>query len=80
MKPHPAMLVHACQTLGILTGQAVFVGDSGADVAAARAAPMPVLLAGWGYDPTAGEGELMPDAILRDVWDVVLWVSQGIDR
>ena len=80
MKPHPAMLVHACQTLGILTGQAVFVGDSGADVAAARAAPMPVLLAGWGYDPTAGEGELVPDAILRDVWDVVLWVSQGIDR
>ena len=80
MKPHPAMLVHACEVLGILTGQAAFVGDSRTDVAAARAARMPVLLAGWGYDPTAGEGNVMPDVILRDVRDIVLWVSPGIDR
>ena len=80
MKPHPAMLVYACKALGILPGQAVFVGDSRTDVAAARAARMPVLLAGWGYDPTAREGDVMPDAILHDVRDVVRWVSPGIDR
>ena len=55
----------------------MFVGDSGTDLVAARAAPMPVLLAGWGYDPTAGEGDVVPDAILRDARDVMLWVSRG---
>ncbi len=49
MKPHPEPLLHACRAMGTDSALCVLVGDSGVDVAAALAAPMPVYIVRYGY-------------------------------
>jgi phosphoglycolate phosphatase len=61
LKPEPGLLLHACAALGIDPGDAVFVGDSENDVAAARAAGMPIVAVAGGYT------ELTPEALGADV-------------
>jgi N-acetyl-D-muramate 6-phosphate phosphatase len=58
VKPDPDMLLAACVELALAPEQCVYVGDDRRDVAAARAAAMPVVSAAWGYlgvgeDPAA---------------------------
>ena len=48
-KPHPGMLLHACQRLGVDIARTLMVGDSANDAESARAAGCPVLLMTWGY-------------------------------
>jgi phosphoglycolate phosphatase len=48
-KPHPGMLLHACEQLGVEIGHALMIGDSANDAQSARAAGCPVLLMTWGY-------------------------------
>lgn len=54
-KPDPALLRRACALLGTVPEASLMVGDSAADVAAARAAPMPVLVVAHGYTQTRPE-------------------------
>jgi phosphoglycolate phosphatase len=63
-KPHPDSLLHAAQSLGIAPNKTLYVGDDARDVQAARAAGMPVIVAGYGY---LGDG---PPA--------ALWGADGI--
>jgi phosphoglycolate phosphatase len=66
-KPAPDALLRACAALGLAAADCVYVGDDQRDVAAARAAGMPVLAAAWGY---VGYGEPVEswnaDAILHE--------------
>ena len=48
-KPFPDPLLHAIDKLGVPAQYALYVGDDERDVQAARAAGMPVLVAGYGY-------------------------------
>jgi phosphoglycolate phosphatase len=48
-KPDPAPLVHAAGVLGLDIGQCIYVGDSGADRAAAEAAGMTLVRVPYGY-------------------------------
>jgi phosphoglycolate phosphatase len=48
-KPAPGLLLLACERLGLVPGEVVFVGDSENDVDAARAAGMPVIAVRGGY-------------------------------
>ena len=48
-KPHPLPLLTCLEELGTRPGDAVMIGDSGADVGAARAAGVPVVLVPDGY-------------------------------
>ena len=48
-KPDPLPLLTCLEELGVLPENAVMVGDSGADVGAARAAKVPVILVPDGY-------------------------------
>ena len=48
-KPFPEPLLFAAQKLGVKPSDALYVGDDERDVQAARAAGMPVLVAGYGY-------------------------------
>ena len=48
-KPHPDPLLHAARELDIAPAEALYVGDDVRDVQAARAAGMPVIVAGYGY-------------------------------
>ncbi len=53
-KPDPLPLLHACEQAGVPPTRALYVGDAEIDVRAARAAGMPVAIAGFGYAPGAG--------------------------
>lgn len=53
LKPAGDMILQVLADLGAEAGHAVMVGDSKADVGAARAAGMPVVLMSYGY--TGGE-------------------------
>jgi phosphoglycolate phosphatase len=48
-KPHPAPLLHACERIGLVAGDCLYVGDAERDVEAARNASMPCLVARYGY-------------------------------
>lgn len=48
-KPFPDPLIHAAQALAIRPDAILYVGDDERDVQAARAAGMPVIVAGYGY-------------------------------
>lgn len=60
-KPAPDLLLATLATMGARPTDAVMVGDSEADVAAARAAGVPVVAVGYGYSAVPAE-ELGADA------------------
>lgn len=68
-KPHPAMLAAALEALGVRPDDCVMVGDSSADVGAARAAKMPVIAVSFGYSRTPAR-ELGADLIIDSLADI----------
>ena len=65
-KPHPAMLQHACNALGVLPARALMVGDSSNDAASARAAGCPVVLMTYGYSEGVPVDTLDCDGLLSN--------------
>ncbi|GHA73668.1 phosphoglycolate phosphatase [Cognatilysobacter bugurensis] len=79
-KPDPAPLLVAAERIGVAPASCVYVGDDERDIAAARAAGMPSVVALWGYrlsedDPIAWRGDvLVEDAVdlcSADAWPAV---------
>jgi phosphoglycolate phosphatase len=68
-KPHADHLLAAVAAAGGVAGRALMVGDSAADVGAARAAGAPVLLYAFGYTDTAPE-LLSADAVFTHYLDL----------
>jgi phosphoglycolate phosphatase len=68
-KPHPLPLLTCLEELGTKPGDAVMIGDSGADVGAARAAGVPVILVPDGYTgvPAASLGA---DYVVGSITDI----------
>ncbi len=66
-KPAPYLLLEACRRLGIAPAELLFVGDSGLDVAAARAARCPVVLVAYGYNRGVAPADAGADAIVNDI-------------
>ncbi|MGN6701552.1 MAG: phosphoglycolate phosphatase [Burkholderiaceae bacterium] len=64
MKPHPAPLLDACLQLGVAPTHGAMVGDSEVDVAAGRAAGMPVYIVRYGYPGAGGLEALHPDRFI----------------
>lgn len=48
-KPHPGPLLRACETMDLLPGDCLYVGDAARDIQAARAARMDAVVALYGY-------------------------------
>ncbi len=65
-KPHPLPLQTCLEELETSPGQAIMIGDSGADVGAARAAGVPVFLVPDGYTGVPAE-TLGADFVLNDL-------------
>lgn len=63
-KPDPLPLRHACEEVGVPPARAVMVGDSAADINAARAAGMPVIAVSYGYNQGRNVRELNPDWVV----------------
>ena len=81
-KPFPDSLLHAASLLGVAPARTLYVGDDERDVQAARAAGMPVIVAGYGY---LGEDRAPSlwgaDAIMESVGEIETWVrNQSAER
>jgi phosphoglycolate phosphatase len=72
-KPHPDHLIGAIRLAGGDRGRAIMIGDSAVDIAAARAADVPVIGVSFGYTETPVR-ELSPDAVIdsyAELWPAV---------
>lgn len=70
-KPAPDSLQLALARTGVAASRAVYVGDDARDIAAARAAGVPGIAAGWGYiSPGLAIGDWGADAIAASVDDL----------
>ena len=63
-KPDPLPLLETCRALGVAPHEALMVGDSSNDAAAARAAGCPVVLVRHGYNHGEPVEAAAPDAVL----------------
>ena len=68
-KPAPDMLLAALDAMGAARGRAVMVGDGAADVAAARAAGLPVVIVRGGYGAEPAE-DFKPDLVIDGLADL----------
>lgn len=62
-KPHPLPLQTCLEEMGVNRSRAVMIGDSAADLGAARAVGIPVVLVTFGYSPEP-VANLNPDALI----------------
>jgi phosphoglycolate phosphatase len=75
-KPYPDSLLFAAGKLGVAPATALYVGDDERDVQAARAAGMPVLVAGYGYLGDGPPAEAWgADAIVDSVPGIGRWLA-----
>lgn len=65
-RPKPAAdpILLACEQLGLVPAEALFVGDSPTDVAGARAAGCPVVCVSYGYSHGIAPAQLGADAVI----------------
>jgi len=75
-KPHPLPLHTCLQELGVQADQALMVGDSGADVGAARAAGVTVILVPDGYTGVSAES-LGADHVIPNLADIPGWIGSS---
>ena len=80
-KPHPDPLLFAARTMSVAPASTLYVGDDERDVQAARAAGMPVVIAGYGYlgdgPPPATWGA---DGILGSPLELDAWIARSLER
>lgn len=75
-KPDPASILLAVERLGVQPGEVVFVGDSSADMVAARAAGALAVAAGWGHQTPGIPAEAI-DVVAATPADVARIVAGG---
>jgi len=73
-KPHPLPLLETLRALDVQPEEALMVGDSAADVGAARSAGVTVVLVPDGYTG-APAGSLGADHVLGNLADLPIWVG-----
>ncbi len=66
-KPDPMQLQYICAKLGVLESQAILVGDSNTDIAAARAAGCSIVTVPYGYNQGKPIVANTVDAIINDL-------------
>ncbi len=70
-KPDPAPLLHAAEFFGCDPGNALMIGDSVSDVAAARAAGFQIVCMSYGYNHGVDIREAGPDAVLDSMDEII---------
>jgi phosphoglycolate phosphatase len=80
MKPDPEPLLHACRSLQAHPGHCVLVGDSHVDVAAARAARMPVVIVRYGYPGAGGHEAMQCDGFIDSLEELAAMFRADVAR
>ncbi len=70
-KPGPAMLLRACERLGVQPAQLLYVGDSRIDMEAAHAAGAAGIAVSYGYDERVHEGAGSPAALIDSLGELL---------
>jgi len=70
-KPDPLPLLEACRRADVAPAEALYVGDAEIDVRTARAAGMPVAVAGFGYAPAAQTVRTWQPDVIADSVDAL---------
>lgn len=70
-KPSPRMLLDACSRFGIAPADMLYVGDSGVDVLAARAAGCPVVKVTYGYGKDHTSPDTMADGVVDSITELL---------
>jgi 2-phosphoglycolate phosphatase len=75
-KPFPDPLLFAAAAIGVAPMRTLYVGDDERDVQAARAAGMPVIVAGYGYLGNGTPAALWgADSIVATVGEIGAWIQ-----
>lgn len=70
-KPDPDQLIYCCEQLGVSVSEAVLVGDSKVDIAAARSAGCSIIAVSYGYNHGQPIEANMVDALVDNLQDVL---------
>ncbi|MGB5428004.1 MAG: phosphoglycolate phosphatase [Gammaproteobacteria bacterium] len=76
-KPDPAPLLHAAKLLGCQPADAMMIGDSVSDVAAARAAGFQIVCMSYGYNHGVDIREAAPDAVIDILTEIMPLLEQA---
>lgn len=76
-KPDPAPLLHAAKYFGCEPANAMMVGDSVSDVAAARAAGFQIVCMSYGYNHGVDIREAAPDAVIDTLTEIIPLLEQA---
>ncbi|MBI3148123.1 MAG: HAD-IA family hydrolase [Betaproteobacteria bacterium] len=74
-KPHPDMLLHLIEHLGVAAAETVMIGDTTHDVQMAHNAGVAGVAVSWGAHPVAALRELEPQACLHSVHELRQWLE-----
>jgi phosphoglycolate phosphatase len=76
-KPDPAPLLHAARFFGCSPANALMIGDSVSDVAAARAAGFQIVCMSYGYNHGVDIREAGPDAVIDSLVEIQPLLEQA---
>jgi len=76
-KPDPLPLLTAMQRFDAAPGETLMVGDSAADVGAARAAGVGVVCLSYGYNHGSDVRELNPDRVFDSLGELKHWLDEA---
>lgn len=74
-KPHPDMLLTLMDSVGVLPGETLMIGDTTHDLQLARAAGAQALAVTYGAHDTAGLAALAPLAVLASLPELRAWLA-----
>lgn len=74
-KPHPEPIYLACQQLGVLPNNAVYIGDAERDIRSGRLAGLKTIACAYGYIPETDDiNNWQADSIMQDSSELLEWV------
>jgi phosphoglycolate phosphatase len=76
-KPDPAPLLHGAEFFGCRPADALLIGDSVSDVAAARAAGFQIVCMSYGYNHGVDIREAAPDAVIDSLDEIHTLLQQA---
>jgi phosphoglycolate phosphatase len=69
-KPSPNLLLQACKRMGVKPSELLYVGDSRADIIAARAAGCRIAAVSYGYQDAQSLLQMHPDEMIENLSEV----------
>lgn len=74
-KPHPAPMLHACETIKLAPEQCIYIGDAERDIEAGKNVSMPTVLARYGYlSDEDKQQDWQADAVIDHPAEILKWI------